>query len=260
VTISLDQLIYGIRMVETSGRKDGYTTVNSIGATGAYQVMPKNIGPWTQEALGHAMTQQEFIDSPAAQDAVARYKLGKSYAKYGPEGAAAVWFAGQPNPNSKSSDGGNTVREYVNKVMKWATGSASSPQQAAATSLMPSIGHGIYTAQQAGYQADTRTGAYGAPVNPYKLSGWIASQSAGAGGGTSGGTIQAADGTQISNPFGGSSVPWDGVSTMVLSTLFVLGGLGLVVVGMLKTISPAVKAAAALTPEGAAVGAAKGGL
>jgi hypothetical protein len=125
---------------------------------------------------------------------------------------------------------------------------------------MPSIGHGIYTAQQAGYQADTRTGAYGAPVNPYKLSGWIASQSAGAGGGTSGGTIQAADGTQISNPFGGSSVPWDGVSTMVLSTLFVLGGLGLVVVGMLKTISPAVKAAAALTPEGAAVGAAKGGL
>jgi hypothetical protein len=260
VTITLDQLLYGVRMVETSGRKDGYTTVNGIGACGAYQVMDYHIPDWTKQALGHALTKAQFLASPASQDAVARYFLGKSYAKYGPEGAAAVWFSGQPNPNSKSSDGGNTVRQYVNKVMGYATGSKPGATPAAATSVMPSIGHGIYTAQQAGYQADTRTGAYGAPVNPYKLSGWIASQSAGAGGGTSGGTIQAADGTQISNPFGGSSVPWDGVSTMVLSTLFVLGGLGLVVVGMLKTVSPAVKAAAALTPEGAAVGAAKGGL
>jgi hypothetical protein len=247
-------------MVETSGRKDGYTTVNSIGACGAYQVMYFNIPSWTKEALGHSLTKAQFLASPAAQDAVARYKLGQTYKKYGPEGAAAVWFSGQPNPNSKSSDGGNTVRQYVDKVIGFATGSKPGATTAAASSPMPTIGHGIYTAQQAGYQADTRTNSYGAPVNPYKLSGWIASQNAGAGGGTSGGTLQASDGTTISSPFGGGVVPWDGISTMVLSTLFVLGGLALVAVGFFSAVSPAVSKAASMTPTGAAVGAAKGSL
>lgn len=263
--ITLDQLVYAVRMVETSGRKDGYRTVNSIGATGAYQVMPENIGPWTKEALGRSMTQAEFIASPASQDAVARYKLGKSYAKYGPEGAAAVWFSGQPNPDSKASDGGNTVRQYVNKVMKWATGSTPKGGSATpATSAMPSLGRGIYTAQQAGYQADTRTNAFGAPVNPYKLPGWIASQNAAAGGSTSDGTVQAADGTSV-GLLGGDSVPWDGVSTMVLSTLFLLGGVGLVVVGLVSAFSPAIKAAAQTAasvypPTAAVAGAAKGAM
>ena len=250
-------------MVETSGRKDGYTTVNKIGATGAYQVMPDNIGPWTKEALGHAMTQAEFIASPAAQDATARYMLGKSYKKYGPEGAAAVWFSGQPNPDSKASDGGNTVREYVNKVMKWATGSKGTAAPASATSAMPTLGRGIYTAQQAGYQADTRTNAFGAPVNPYKLPGWIASQNAAAGGGASGGVAQAGFGSDL---LGGSdAVPWDGVSTVVLSTLFLIGGVGLVVVGLFSAFSPTIKAAAQTAasvypPTAAAAGAAKGAM
>jgi hypothetical protein len=261
--VTLDQLIYGVRMVETSGRPDGYSTVNSIGAVGAYQVMYYNIAKWTKEALGHVLTQQQFIDSPASQDAVARYFLGKSYKKYGPEGAAAVWFSGQPNPNSKSSDSGNTVRQYVDKVMGFATG-AKTPAQASAGPALPTIGHGIYTAQQAGYQADTRTNAYGAPVNPYKLSGWIAAQNAGAGTSSEGGTLQASDVTGVSNPFGGDVTPWDGISTMVLSTIFVLGGLGLVVVGFISAISPAVKSAAetasSVTPAGAAAGVAKGAI
>lgn len=261
MSITLDQLIYGVRMVETSGRKDGYSTVNGIGAVGAYQVMKANIPSWTKEALGHAMTWQAFRDSPKAQDAVARYKLGGYYRKYGAEGAAAMWFSGQPNPNSTSSDGGNTVRQYVNKVVKWATGSNPKPSggsSSPAPSGMPTLGHGIYTAQQAGYQADTRTNSFGAPVNPYKLPGWIASQNAGAGG-SSGGVVQASD-SSGGNPFGGDSVPWDGVSTMVLSTLFVLGGLGLVVVGMLNAVSPAVQSVASMTPAGAAAGAVKGAI
>jgi hypothetical protein len=262
VSITLDQLIYGIRMVETSGRKDGYSTVNGIGAVGAYQVMKANIPSWTKEALGHSMTWQQFRDSPSSQDAVARYKLGKTYAKYGPEGAAAVWFSGQPNPNSKASDGGNTVRQYVDKVMKFATGSKPKPSgggsSASPVSTMPTLGHGIYTAQQAGYQADTRTNEFGAPVNPYKLPGWIASQNASAGGG-GGGVAQASFG-ESAGLFGGDSVPWDGVSTVILSTLFVLGGLGLVVVGMLHAVAPAVQSAAELTPVGAAAGAAKGAM
>lgn len=267
MSITLDQLLYGVRMVETSGRKDGYTTVNSIGATGAYQVMPDNIGPWTKEALGHAMTQAQFLASPAAQDAVARYKLGQSMAKYGPEGAAAVWFSGDPDWHSSKSDdhgqGGNTVAQYVAKVMKWATGSSpKAGASQASASAMPSIGHGLYTAQQAGYQADTRTNPFGAPVNPYKLPGWIASQNTASTDATTG-VAQAGFGSG-GGLFGGDVMPWDGVSTVILSTLFILGGLGLVVVGLTNTVAPAVKAAAetatSVVPAGRAAGAMKGAM
>jgi len=114
VSTSLAQLLAGIRQVESGGR---YSVVNSIGAVGAYQVMKANIPSWTKRALGYSLTWQQFRDSPAAQDKVAQVILGGYYAKYGAEGAAAMWFSGQPNPNSTSSDGGNTVRQYVNKVI-----------------------------------------------------------------------------------------------------------------------------------------------
>jgi hypothetical protein len=121
MTVSLDQLLYGIRQVESGGN---YSVVNSIGAVGAYQVMKANIPGWTKMALGHSLTWQQFRGSRSAQDTVAAYMLGKFYNKYGAEGAAAMWFSGQPNPNSRASDGGNTVRQYVNKVMANAGGSA----------------------------------------------------------------------------------------------------------------------------------------
>lgn len=114
MAVSLDQLLYGIRKVESGGN---YSVVNSIGAVGAYQVMKSNIPSWTKQALGKSMTWQQFRDSPSAQDAVARYMIGKYYNQYGAEGAASMWFSGQPNPNSSASDGGNTVRQYVNKVI-----------------------------------------------------------------------------------------------------------------------------------------------
>lgn len=114
MAVTLNQLIYGIRQVESGGN---YSVVNSIGAVGAYQIMKANIPEWTKQALGYSMTWQAFRNSRAAQDAVARYKLGKFFAKYGAQGAASMWFSGQPNPNSSASDGGNTVRQYVNKVM-----------------------------------------------------------------------------------------------------------------------------------------------
>jgi Transglycosylase SLT domain len=120
---TLNQLLYGIRQIESSGR---YSVVNSIGAVGAYQVMKANIPEWTRQALGHSMTWQQFRDSPSAQDAVARYKLGQYYNKYGAAGAAAMWFSGSPNINSNASDGGNTVRQYVNKVLSAAGGGSIS--------------------------------------------------------------------------------------------------------------------------------------
>lgn len=121
MTVSLDKLLYGIRKVESGGN---YSVVNGIGAVGAYQVMKANIPSWTKRALGHSMTWQQFRASKAAQDAVARYILGGYYKKYGAEGAASMWFSGQPNPNSSASDGGNTVRQYVNKVLAASGGGA----------------------------------------------------------------------------------------------------------------------------------------
>lgn len=111
---SLDQLLYGIRQVESGGN---YSVVNSIGAVGAYQVMKANIPSWTKRALGYSMTWQQFRNSRSAQDTVARVILGGYYKKYGAAGAASMWFSGQPNPNKTTSDGYNTVRQYVSKVL-----------------------------------------------------------------------------------------------------------------------------------------------
>lgn len=118
---TLDQLLYGIRQVESGGN---YSVVNSIGAVGAYQVMKANIPSWTKQALGYSMTWQQFRASRAAQDKVARVILGGYYRKYGAAGAASMWFSGQPNPNKTTSDGYNTVRQYVNKALSAASGGA----------------------------------------------------------------------------------------------------------------------------------------
>lgn len=109
---TLDQLIYAIRMQESGGN---YTVVNSIGAVGAYQVMKANIPSWTRQALGHSLTWQQYRDNAAAQDAVARYMLGKYYKQYGAAGAAAMWYSGQPNPNK--TYGNPPVSTYVQQVM-----------------------------------------------------------------------------------------------------------------------------------------------
>jgi cell wall-associated NlpC family hydrolase len=86
----------------------------------------------------------------------------------------------------------------------------------------------VTTMQQAGYAAAPRIGAYGTPVNPFKLAGFIAAGSSEAAG-TAGGVEQASLSDALGG--GGLSVPWDGVSTMILSAAFVLGGVALVVVG-----------------------------
>ncbi|MFJ8719754.1 hypothetical protein ACIRD9_42585 [Streptomyces violaceus] len=121
-TVPVAQLAWAIREVETGGIPDNkrYSTINSIGATGAYQVMRFNIANWTREVLGKSMPESQWLGNKAAQDKVAMTKLGASQKKYGSwESAAAVWFSGQPNPGSSASDGGNTVRQYVNKVGKF---------------------------------------------------------------------------------------------------------------------------------------------
>ena len=86
-------------------------------AYGKYQVMDFNIGPWTKEVLGTAMTPEQFLADSGAQDAVFNSKFGAYANKYGPEGAARAWFAGEGgmnNPNAKDVLG-TTVASYGRK-------------------------------------------------------------------------------------------------------------------------------------------------
>lgn len=93
-------------------------------AYGKYQIMGNNIPSWTRIATGRSYTPQQFLASPALQDAVAKHFLSGYYNKYGPAGAAVAWYAGE-----------GTAKNYVKR-----TGSAAfnSPQYASGSSF-PSI-------------------------------------------------------------------------------------------------------------------------
>jgi len=98
----------------------GPVTKNGDRAFGKYQVMGANIAPWTTEVLGRPLTRQEWLSSPELQDKVFEAKFGKYVEKYGPEGAAKAWFAGERgmnNPNAKDVLG-TTVQGYGQKFSR----------------------------------------------------------------------------------------------------------------------------------------------
>jgi len=81
---------------------------------GKYQVMGANIPQWTQRYFGQTLTPQQFLQNPAAQDAVFNGEFGRLNAKYGPQGASRAWFAGEGNMNNLSAKDslGTTVAQY----------------------------------------------------------------------------------------------------------------------------------------------------
>jgi hypothetical protein len=84
-------------------------------AIGKYQVLPANVGPWTKEAIGVELTPEQFAASPAVQDAVFQHKfVGQYLPKYGPEGAARAWFAGEEGMNhpARTDVNGTSVAGY----------------------------------------------------------------------------------------------------------------------------------------------------
>lgn len=120
---NIANLSHAVKTVESGGNYQaiGPQTRTGDRAYGAYQVMGANIPQWTKEILGQSLTPQQFLASTEAQDAVARAKLGQYANKYGPEGAAKAWFAGEGgmnNPNATDALG-TTVSSYGNKVMSF---------------------------------------------------------------------------------------------------------------------------------------------
>lgn len=114
------KFIWAVGQQESGGDP---TRVNpSSGALGEWQVMPANVGPWTQQAIGHALTPGEFLRDTTAQQAVADTILGGYYKKYGPEGAAAAWYGGPGVAKDQGVwnnpvQGGPTIRQYVDQVL-----------------------------------------------------------------------------------------------------------------------------------------------
>ena len=109
--------------IESGGKYDAMGPVINRGALagdrayGKYQVMGSNIPKWTGEVLGQPMTPEQFVASPQAQDAVFQAKFGQLARKYGPEGAARAWFAGEGGMNNMGATDqlGTTVGGYGQK-------------------------------------------------------------------------------------------------------------------------------------------------
>lgn len=133
-----------IASIESAGSGD-YSAVgptnDKLGrALGRYQIMEANIGPWSQEALGRAVTPEEFLADPALQDAIFDAKFGQYVNQFGPEGAAQAWFAG---PGGVGKTGrkdvlGTTVGDYGQKfVTALGASPATSPAAAAIDAVAP---------------------------------------------------------------------------------------------------------------------------
>jgi hypothetical protein len=105
--------------IESGGKYDALGPVTKTGdrAYGKYQVMGSNVGPWTKAHLGQEMTPDAFLANPQAQDAVFKGQFGQYAQKYGPEGAARAWFAGEGGMNdpNRKDQLGTSVAQYGQK-------------------------------------------------------------------------------------------------------------------------------------------------
>lgn len=111
----LQSLIRAITEQESGG---DYSANNGI-AVGRYQVLKSNVPEWTRQYLGRAMTWQEFLHDPAAQDQVAAAKIGEYYRAYGVRGAAAAWYSGDASlaDSTRPQAGGPSIKSYVDQVV-----------------------------------------------------------------------------------------------------------------------------------------------
>lgn len=116
---------------ESGGRYNAMGPVTRRGdrAYGKYQVMGENIPVWTRQAIGRAMTPQEFLNDPAAQEAVFEKIFGSNLNKFGFKDAASIWFSGKraSEAGNASDVNGTTVPNYIGNT--FATFSRLRPMQ-----------------------------------------------------------------------------------------------------------------------------------
>jgi len=218
---SLDQFLAALRQQESGGN---YKVVNSIGAMGAYQIMPSNLPGWSKATFGHSISRSEFLSHPDEQDAIARHINGPRLKKYGPQGTAALWYSGQPDPTKTFGD--PPVYKYVASVMALIGKSGDVTGGKNVSPADDTSGSAVHTAglQQVGYEAAIDLTPYGIPLNPFKLPGWEAGKLGDAAGGAG-------------DAIGGAM--WDSIGPLLLSTLGVVFGGGAILLGLYLTAKPA---------------------
>lgn len=156
-----------ISSIESGGQYGAVGPITKRGdrAFGKYQVMGANIPQWTREALGRELTPREYLANPEAQDAVFQHRFGGYVNKYGPEGAARAWFAGEGgmnNPNAADVNG-MTVARYAEKFNNAIVQREQSPAMANAYD-----GEGV--GNQGNYTGDVKSTVKVAPVERGPLS------------------------------------------------------------------------------------------
>lgn len=127
---------YAISQIESGGRYDrlGPRTRTGDRAYGKYQVMGSNVGDWTEQALGRRLTPEQFLADQQAQEDTFAHRFGSYKQKYGGEGAARAWFAGEGGMNRVGNTDilGTSVGRYGSMYNRLAGGpSAESPPRAA---------------------------------------------------------------------------------------------------------------------------------
>lgn len=121
----VEKVKQGIAFVETRGAPDAYSKKGVVvqggmyagdRALGKYQVMGKNVGPWSKQYLGREVTPEEYLASPDLQEELATARMGELLQKHGnPDDVASVWFTGQPLAQAGgdvADDTGTSNNEY----------------------------------------------------------------------------------------------------------------------------------------------------
>lgn len=101
------------RQQESTGNYQAQNPVS--GALGAYQVLPSNLPGWLAASGQPQMSDNAYLNCNPCQDKLAWVILGGYFDRYGPAGAAAMWYSGQPNPNA--TYGNPPVYVYVRDVL-----------------------------------------------------------------------------------------------------------------------------------------------
>lgn len=116
--VTFEQFFAAIAGQESGG---DYGAINArTGASGKYQIMPANIGPWSEQYLGRHISVSQFRNSPALQEQLARAVLYDYYGKYGARGAASAWYSGSPkgqNNYHRFNANEPSIGEYVDQVL-----------------------------------------------------------------------------------------------------------------------------------------------
>lgn len=107
--------------IESGGRYDIVHPPTKRGdrALGKYGILESGLENDSLRFYGRKVDRKEFLATPEIQDTIFRNRFGELVQKYGPEGAARAWFAGEGGMNNPNAGDGNaTVAQYAAKFTK----------------------------------------------------------------------------------------------------------------------------------------------